>query len=177
MQCFWTHGYRATSLQTLLQATGLSKSSLYGSFGDKGRVFALCLARYRREMVAVLEDHLVNADSGRDFIEAVLERLAAEAVEPAPRGCLAMNSANELGTAVPTLSCEVSHCIAGVTRVFHRAVARGQADGSIAGGRDADDLLRYLVAHIGGVRNLIKGGGADPDQVRRLNVITLEALA
>lgn len=128
-------------------------------------------------MVAVLEDHLANADSGRAFIEVVLEGLAAEAVEPAPRGCLAMNSANELGAAVPTLSSEVSHCFASVTRVFHRAMILGQTDGSIGRARDADDLARYLVAHIGGVRNLIRGGAADPDQVRRLNVITLEALA
>lgn len=88
-----------------------------------------------------------------------------------------MNSVNELGGSVPTLSSEVSHCVANVTRVFRRAMVMSQTDGSIGCVRDAGDLARYLVAHIGGVRNLIKGGAADPDQVRRLNAIVLEALA
>jgi AcrR family transcriptional regulator len=39
MQLFWSKGYEATSLQDLLATTGLSKSSLYESFGNKQRLF------------------------------------------------------------------------------------------------------------------------------------------
>jgi len=177
MQCFWTHGYRATSVQTLMQATGLAKSSLYGTLGDKDRVFTRCLARYRGQLARALEQRLAVAASGRDFIEQVLEGLAAEAAEPAPRGCLALNSASELGAALPPLSAEISRCIAGVAAAFRRAVRQGQADGSIASRRDPRDLAGHLVAHIAGVRILIKGGTADPEAVRRLNAIALEALA
>ncbi|WP_189008743.1 TetR family transcriptional regulator [Paenibacillus marchantiophytorum] len=36
----WSNGYEVTSLNMLLQATGLSKSSFYDSFGSKhGAIF------------------------------------------------------------------------------------------------------------------------------------------
>jgi TetR/AcrR family transcriptional repressor of nem operon len=52
MSLFWRKGYEATSLQDLLKATGLSKSSLYQTFGSKRALFERSLDLYRREMVA-----------------------------------------------------------------------------------------------------------------------------
>ncbi len=176
MQCFWTHGYRATSLQRLLQATGLSKSSLYGALGDKDGVFSRCLARYRRDLLSAMEDRLAEAESARDFVAAVLDGLVREAGESEPRGCLVMNSASELGRELPSLAREVNHCIDRVVQLFHRAMLLGQADGSIDSTRNAEDLARYLMAHIGGVRNMIQGSAVDPEQVRRLNSIVLDCL-
>jgi hypothetical protein len=43
---FWRDGYEATSLENLLATTGLSKSSLYGTFGSKHAFLMACLDRY-----------------------------------------------------------------------------------------------------------------------------------
>ena len=40
MQVFWRKGYDGTSIPDLLEATGLSRSSLYETFGDKAALFA-----------------------------------------------------------------------------------------------------------------------------------------
>ncbi len=45
MQVFWASGYDATSLQDLLQAMRLSKSSFYQTFGSKQQLFERCLRR------------------------------------------------------------------------------------------------------------------------------------
>ena len=47
MQVFWAKGYAPTSLTDLLAATGLSKSSLYETFGSKHDLFLKALERYR----------------------------------------------------------------------------------------------------------------------------------
>ena len=39
MEVFWTKGYTATSVNDLIQAMGLSKSSLYGTFGGKHAIY------------------------------------------------------------------------------------------------------------------------------------------
>ena len=43
---FWAHGYSSTSHRMMRDATGLSGSSLYNTFGDKRSIFAQVLDRY-----------------------------------------------------------------------------------------------------------------------------------
>jgi TetR/AcrR family transcriptional repressor of nem operon len=35
MAAFWTRRYEATSIDDLVEATGIGRGSLYGTFGDK----------------------------------------------------------------------------------------------------------------------------------------------
>ena len=46
MQTFWRHGYEATSLADLMDATGLQKGSIYKACGDKHSLFVATLQRY-----------------------------------------------------------------------------------------------------------------------------------
>ena len=46
MHVFWSKGYEGTSLADILQATGLSKSSLYATFGDKRALFETSLDHF-----------------------------------------------------------------------------------------------------------------------------------
>ena len=46
MEVFWTQGYKATSVNDLTQAMGVSKSSLYGTFGGKHALFIECIKFY-----------------------------------------------------------------------------------------------------------------------------------
>jgi len=46
MVIFWEKGYEATSLNDLLEATGLARQSLYNTFGDKRGLFLASLRRY-----------------------------------------------------------------------------------------------------------------------------------
>ncbi|WP_456677935.1 TetR/AcrR family transcriptional regulator [Bradyrhizobium sp. RDM12] len=39
LELFWRQGYEGTSLNDLLDATGLTKSSLYAAFGSKEDLF------------------------------------------------------------------------------------------------------------------------------------------
>ena len=43
---FWEKGYEATTMQDLVDATGLLKGSLYGAFGDKQALYMIALAHY-----------------------------------------------------------------------------------------------------------------------------------
>src|SRR5260370_37523240 len=46
MGVFWSSGYCGTSLPDLLEATNLSRGSLYAAFGDKHGLFLRALDRY-----------------------------------------------------------------------------------------------------------------------------------
>ncbi|MEZ4652849.1 MAG: helix-turn-helix domain-containing protein [Candidatus Eisenbacteria bacterium] len=78
-ELFWRRGYEATSLQDLLGATGLSKSSLYQTFGSKHELFEQCMSAYRHRLVRDLRERLDASPCGLRFIESVLLEVAKEA--------------------------------------------------------------------------------------------------
>ena len=49
MEVFWRTGYERASLDVLLQAMGISKQSLYDTFGDKRALYLKALAHYREQ--------------------------------------------------------------------------------------------------------------------------------
>jgi AcrR family transcriptional regulator len=87
MKLFWHNGYEATSMQELVGAMGLARSSLYQAFGSKSQLFLTCLDRYQEATALDLTSRLESATTGRAFIEGTLLWAIAEAAEPAdPKG-------------------------------------------------------------------------------------------
>lgn len=127
---FWSKGYEATSLQDLLDATGLSKSSLYQSFGGKQQLFGRCISAYTDRMVALLLERLGDSDSAMQFIDSVLTEVGSEGARGRrPIGCLVMNTASEFGQREPVFAEWVDSGISRVRAVMLRAVEQGQRAG------------------------------------------------
>ncbi|WP_037568851.1 TetR/AcrR family transcriptional regulator [Phaeacidiphilus oryzae] len=86
---FWEHGYEATSLAQLREATGLSSASLYGTFGSKHGLFERAVEHYMAgpgSVTAVVDDETL---SPREAIAQMLHRSIDMQTDPAhPRGCL-----------------------------------------------------------------------------------------
>ena len=60
---FWRKGYNGTSMDELTKATGLSRSSIYNSFGDKYSLFIQCLNYYKKNQHDKLIQSLNKHDS------------------------------------------------------------------------------------------------------------------
>lgn len=156
---FWSKGYEATSLQDLLDATGLSKSSLYQSFGGKQQLFGRCISAYTDRMVALLLERLGDSDSAMQFIDSVLTEVGSEGARGRrPIGCLVMNTASEFGQREPVFAEWVDSGISRVRAVMLRAVEQGQRAGEISRSRSAAALADYLMSSIAGLRTMVKAG-------------------
>ena len=46
MKVFWKKGYEGTSLQDLVEATGMAKPGLYAAFGDKEQLYERSMVHY-----------------------------------------------------------------------------------------------------------------------------------
>ena len=176
MEQFWASGYEATSLPDLLDATQLSRSSLYQAFGGKQALFERCLEHYLADRLETMGKALEATPDGRSFIAGTLGRTAEDARSGRPRGCLVMNSAAEFGQGRGPLSRKVGACIDAFAGLFAEAVRRGQADGSVASRQDPVLLGRYFVTVMAGLRTLVKGTAADEPTVRRLTDTALKVL-
>ena len=176
MQVFWRNGYENTSMQDLLEAMQLSKSSLYQAFGGKPALFERCIARYGDEMIGALRDALQRSPSGLGFIRRFLESVLDEARGVCEaRGCLVLNTANEFARRDARIAEAVSQGLGRFREVLQAAVERAQREGDIPKQRDAAMLANFLVSTMSGLKTMSKAG-ADEDTLRGIVELGLKAL-
>jgi TetR/AcrR family transcriptional repressor of nem operon len=162
MQAFWAKGFKATSLDDLCAATGLSRSSLYAAFGGKRALLHQSLERYGEQGVARIAAALARPVPVREAISAFVGDLIDRIVAgPGRRGCFLGNSAAELASRDRATAARVQRNLKRVESTFRAALARGQARGEIPAAADLDSLARFLVAGIQGLRLM---GKANPDR-------------
>jgi TetR/AcrR family transcriptional repressor of nem operon len=162
MQAFWAKGYKATSLDDLCGATGLSRSSLYAAYGGKRALLHRSLARYEEQTVARIRSALSGALPVRaavaGFVSGLIDRIVAG---PGRAGCFIGNCAAELAGQDRATVLRVRQSLARVEAEFHEALLRAQGRGEIAAGADVASLARFLVSAIQGLRLV---GKANPDR-------------
>ena len=161
METFWRCGYEGTSLNDLLIATGLSKSSFYHAFNSKHQIFQRALTRYSDVLTERLRDKLLASNSGWDFIESVMMTAVSEARESdCPRGCMIVNVATEFSNRDARIGKLVTDGVKRITQIFSAAVKRAQKEGSIPAEKDPNLLGRYLLSSLSGLRTLVKAGNS-----------------
>lgn len=176
MHLFWRKGYENTSMQDLLEAMQISKSSLYQAFGGKQALFERCMARYGDLMIGQLHDALASASSGLGFIRQFLESVLDEARGVCEaRGCLVLNTANEFARRDPLIAEVVAQGLGRLHGVMLAAVRRAQEEGDVAPESDAVMLANYLVSSMSGLKTLSKAG-ADEASLRGTIAFVLKAL-
>ncbi len=98
MHLFWAKGYPGTSLQDLVEATGLKPPSIYNAYGNKRGLFNVVLAHYSEQVMSRLVKTVQNAPTARSAIERLLKAIVKQHFDPAtPGGCLVALAAQECG--------------------------------------------------------------------------------
>lgn len=171
-QQFWAVGYEATSLQHLLQAMKLSKSSLYQSFGNKHDLFIRCLGHYQQLMVDDLNTRLSNSISAKQFLHEFLEHVIAEAGPNRDRkGCFLVNTANELSQRDPDVAEVVVRATNDLSNVFHRAIEQAKREKDIGSTMSTESLVDYLITAVSGLRTMVKAGAGEDSLNPVVNLI------
>ena len=159
MHVFWTRGYHATSMTDLLEATGLSRGSLYKAFGDKRSLFLKALDLYAEAGLEELGRPLAMPGSAKQAIRNALTiYVPLSAGNTGRRGCMVMATAAEMLPHDPDVSARVQDVFRRIQGLLADAVRRGQDRNEISLDLDARDIARFLVCQIEGMRLLGKAG-------------------
>ena len=153
MDVLWSKGYEATSLDDLCEATGLSRSSLYATFGNKRNLLLRSVARYveRRtpNIAAILERPLPIRDVFAALLEEFIDQIVAG---PGRRGCFLGNCAAELPRSDRAALAQVRQGLACTEAIFRAALARAKTRGELSSDADVAVLARFLTSAIQGLR-------------------------
>jgi TetR/AcrR family transcriptional regulator, transcriptional repressor for nem operon len=165
MRLFWERGYEKTSVQDLVERTGVHKRSMYDTFGDKHSLYLRSLDRYVGAARADLDATLDGVGSPREALRTVLATSIGNGVDP--RGCFAVTSASETALADPEVAHRVGDFFAASERLILDLVREGQRAGEIPARHDPEALATALHNGWIGVRIQARAGRG-PDEIEQM---------
>ncbi len=133
MHEFWARGYRDTTVDDLVQATGVRPGSLYGAFeGGKRQLFLEALKLYSRLVVPEKLGALEGPGASLAEVRAYFDGLVRDLMSPEGRiGCLMVNTTVELAAEDSEIAALTRAHMARLERNAERALRRAQDRGEI----------------------------------------------
>lgn len=148
MREFWDRGYRETSVDDLVAATGAQPGSLYNTFpGGKRALFLKALDLYSTLIVPEKMGALESDGAGLGELRAYFDGLIRDLTMPEGRvGCLMVNSAVELAAVDSEVGAIVRRHMQRLERNAERALRNAQRRGEIPAHIDPASKATQLMA-------------------------------
>jgi TetR/AcrR family transcriptional regulator, transcriptional repressor for nem operon len=176
MLLFWRHGYEATGMQSIVDSLGLSRGSLYATYGDKDQLWHLALRRYCDTMNDYLARTL-DPEGDRPLLPQV-ERVLLDVIEPPaerPCGCLLTKAISERMDDDPVTAEIVHGQLAQARTYFRDAFARALDTGEIRPEASVEDLADFFLSVLEGLY-VLDGARATPDAMRASVRVAMSAV-
>lgn len=153
MNLFWDKGYNGTSMQDLVDGLGVSRSSLYDTFGDKHSLFIRALENYRQYAGKQISELIASSPSAKATVRTMLDNNVNELVKDKQhKGCFLVNASVEMASHDPEVSAMLCQNDSQVEGYFYEAIRKGQESGEISEQKDARALARFILNAIKGIR-------------------------
>ena len=158
LRLFWEKGYEGTSLDDLMEAMRLTKSSLYKAFGSKETLFWRVVERYQRDFLDFRHAALAEPTPRR-----IAERLLDGIVElhcrgVNPVGCLELNTALAGSTASEAIRRKLVRGRELFRRRLRDRFEETMTTAPLPSGMASDDAASFIISLIQGLAVQAKGG-------------------
>ncbi len=155
MQLFWKQGFHATSMQDLVNHLGISRSSIYDTYGDKRTLFDAAFLYYRSSSIAGLEHFLDNQTSIKEGFRHLFLTAIKEA-EVEKNGCFVVNTATELVPGDDEIEKVLQSNITTLTNIFQAFLQRGVDTGEVSKKKDLAAISNMFITYYNGIRVIAK---------------------
>lgn len=161
MSVFWEKGYADASIQDLIEATGLQRSSLYNTFSGKRELYLAALRRYHArcsEQYALIECSTRPVEAIGELVRSVIED---ELGDSRGMGCMVANAALEFSGRDDAVRALTSYNLTTMADTICGAIRRAQSLGQVESSVDPQALARSIVVTVQGLRVVAKAIAAD----------------
>lgn len=174
MMLFWEQGYYNTSVQDLVSHLGISRSSLYDTYGGKKQLFYSAFELYRTSNQKGLANFLSTQEDVRVGLRKAFMKLVTDDFEdPACKGCLIVNTSTELLPLDDKLTQDIAQHNKRMETIFYDFLKRGVQGGQIAESKDLQTLSRVLYMTITGIRVLGKTSPKPEDTMAAVDAVMM----
>jgi TetR/AcrR family transcriptional repressor of nem operon len=130
---------------------------LYNTFGSKRRLFDQALARYGRVGAELAEELLSRPGTTRERIGAYLRETGdSDVAQPIRRGCMAVNTAAELGGHDLEIASALRAIEERIVAVLAARIDQGRRDGDVSSDVDPRGTPEFLFNTSAGLRIMAK---------------------
>ena len=159
IEIFKVRGYRGTTPEDLVNNLGISRSSLYNTFGDKYSLLLKALQRYSERTETSLSQIVAQVEDPTEGINQIF-KLSVEGTYPGgiPQGCFLVNLVFEFGPEGADAFDIVRKSIDDTKRALLHFVIEGQKTGNINSRLRAESVADYLQNSINGIVVSAKAG-------------------
>jgi len=159
MLLFWRNGYEATSMQSLEQATGLKRTSLYHAFGNKRALFNKALHLYFETVLAKFLDVIEAAPTAKMAVQAALDETIALHFTPShPGGCMIVLALAESEQHDDETRAVLKSALVKLRDGLAKRLKRAAAEGELGGDTNRGALADQVVAVITGIIVMARAG-------------------
>lgn len=148
---FWSSTYSSTSTDDLCQSTGLSRSSLYNTFGSKRELYLMAVRRYSEMKQEQRAELLASQADGRALLEHIITAVLDDQWNDAGRrACFGINACLDEGAHDDEIRTALERNAQAYDAMLTAVIERGQLDGSITSRLAPADLSRIVHAALDG---------------------------
>jgi AcrR family transcriptional regulator len=172
---FCEHGYEGTSTDALLRAMGISRQSMYDTFGDKRQLYLEALQEYNADGVANLIRTLSGAPSPLKGLESALLAFASKPAADLALGCMGVGAICEFGRSDQKVSMLTDSAGRTLLSGLERVIAEAQQAGEIGADVQVRPAAQFIVAIIAGLKVSARNGDS-PETLRGIARMAIRSL-
>jgi TetR/AcrR family transcriptional repressor of nem operon len=173
---FHQKGYNGTSIDEILKATGLSRSSLYDSFGDKHKLYLESLEYYKNTTNASIKAVDQKKLNGLEKIEFVFKEVINHLINnPNDNGCLMVNAAAEMSKQCDKTSQVVCNNKEEVELIFNMWVEEAQKEKLVTLSKPIKSYSQFLFNALCGLK-VMSQSGATKSELLNVVKVTMDAI-
>lgn len=157
MDLFWERGYEGSSIEDILQWTGLGRGSLYATFGDKHSLYLAALDRYCANALEKMAAFRQQPGSLQEVLESLFQTYIDSLLsDPARRGCFLVNAHVELAPHDPEVFKRVQSAYHDIEEMFSSLLIKAQAAGELAETCDPHQFAHFFLGTLISIRVLAR---------------------
>jgi TetR/AcrR family transcriptional regulator, transcriptional repressor for nem operon len=158
IKVFADHGFGGTSTDVLLKAMGISRQSMYDTFGDKRRLYLEALQRYTAGSVSEIIRSLNTGPSPLKGLESALVAFASRPTAETALGCMGVSSTCEFGRSDPEVAVANDVSARTLQAALERVIADGKASGEVDSDVDVRTAAQFIGVTLSGMKVAARGG-------------------
>ncbi|WP_044531213.1 TetR/AcrR family transcriptional regulator [Herbaspirillum sp. B65] len=174
---FRQRGYGATSIADLVEATGLTRGSLYKAFKDKKSIYMAAFERYVARGHERIRAIARAEGSGRERVARLLAHyLEQSSGEPGRLGCLVVATGVEASVLEEEIAQLFEQALKRLEAVLAELIRVGMEDHSIAAQLNAPLAAKSLLCFLQGLRVVGKSDAHRPHLNKKMLAMAMKML-